>query len=534
MKKHVIIVGGGITGLSTAYHLQEEARNAGLPLTFTLLESDNRVGGKIKTEYIDDFVIDGGPDCFLGRKPWALQLSRKLGLGDELRGTNDDHRKTFVLDKGKLKPLPDGVLLIIPTRFAPFAASTLISIPGKMRMGMDLFIPPRMEKTDETVAEFVLRRLGKEALEKIAEPLMSGIHISDPETQSLLGSFPRFRDIEQKHGSLIKGMISERNAAIKKKKEQAKQNGTSNGVTSLPPDQMLYAGVRQFNNLMGLPTPDKYNTSTSCARGLDPAKPLPMFITLRRGLGQFVDAIHKELTEGQIVTGKSAVKIEEIEGGEQPRYRVYTEDGESFEGDSVIMATPAYAAAKMLDEVHPSLAQDLRKIRYVSTATVSMGFRFEDIGKPFGGFGFVIPRKENRSMMGCTWTSTKFLDRVSPNNLLLRCFVGGPGREHLAEQNDEDLVNMLLDELRSITGLEATPHLVRIYRWTKANPQYDVGHLDRVKEMFATCESKPGLFLTGSAYEGVGVPDCVNHGHKAAKKAVELLSKAGIAESVGA
>lgn len=478
--KHVIIIGGGITGLAAAHQLQKQAQAEDIPLSYTLIESDDRVGGKIKTEYPDGFVIDGGPDCFLSRKPWAIQMCRELGLEDELMGTNDDNRKTFVLNQGKLTPLPDGVLLIIPTKMAPFAASRLISWPGKIRMGMDLFIPPKKDDSDETVGSFVRRRLGQEALDKIAEPLMSGIHISDPERQSLLGSFPRFREMEKKHGSLIRSMLAQRKAS-------AAHKSSSNG-----------------------------------------SKPLSMFMTLKKGLGQFVKAIEDSLT-GDVVTGKQVTKVERISGmngtGEQPRYRVRTAQGDVYEGDAVIMATPSYTAASMIEELLPNLATALNRIRYVTTATVSLGFRYEDIGSQFGGFGFVVPRKEYRKITGCTWTSTKFNHRTTEDTLLLRCFIGGPGHEHLAEKEDGELVKMVRQELRSIMGLHANPILTRIFRWNRANPQYDVGHLDRVAEMKEMAKEQPGILLAGSAYDGVGVPDCVRQGQEAADEIIELLQK---------
>jgi oxygen-dependent protoporphyrinogen oxidase len=522
MNKHVIVIGGGITGLSTAYHLQEEARAAGLPLTYTLIESDNRLGGKINTHYVDGFTIDGGPDCFLSRKPWAIQLSRKLGLGNELMGTNDDRRKTYVLNRGKLTPLPDGVLLVIPTRFLPFATSTLISLPGKMRMGMDLFIPPRQDESDETVANFIRRRLGQEALDKIAEPLMAGIHISDPEYQSLLGSFPRFRDIERKHGSLIRGMVSQMKSA------KTSKNGADGAK-----DKLMQGGLRQITRLVGVPMPD--SSAVASSNGKPPSKPLSMFMTMRNGLGQLVQGVVDNLKEGTLITGKQAVSLEHCDtNGDSPRYRVRTNDGEIIEGDAVIMATPAYTSADLLSGIDTTLADALYGIRYVTTTTLSMGYRLTDVGKPFGGFGFVIPRKENRQITGCTWSSTKFNHRVPENHLLLRAFIGGPGHEHLAEQNDEDLIAMVREELRSIMGLHAEPVLTRTFRWTKANPQYDVGHLDRVSDMQAHCESHPGLFITGSAFDGVGVPDCIHQGQKAAQKAVALLTQTGIANAVEA
>ena len=226
----VAIVGGGVAGLSAAFHLQEGARSAGIPLDCALLEKDDRLGGKVVTRTTDGFVVEGGPDSFLTQKPWALELCRKLGLGDRLIGTNEAARKVFVLWKGRLHKLPDGVLLIVPTRLMPFAFSTLISPVGKLRMGLDLVIPPRRDGGDESVASFVRRRLGEEALEKIAEPLMGGIHTSDPEMQSLLASFPRFVDLERKHGSLIRGMMAARSAR------------PANGH-SLPPFMTLRGGL---------------------------------------------------------------------------------------------------------------------------------------------------------------------------------------------------------------------------------------------------------------------------------------------------
>lgn len=480
MTYHTLIIGGGITGLAAAYTLQQEASQAGLPTSFTLLERASRVGGKIQTEYIDGFTIDGGPDCFLSRKPWAVKLCHSLGLGEELMGTNDAMRQTFVLNGGKLTPLPDGVMLIIPTRFMPFVTSNLISLPGKIRMGMELFIPPRRDPSDETVAHFIRRRLGQEALDKIAEPLMSGIHISDPEQQSLLGSFPLFRQMEQQYGSLIKAMLA-------RKRKQP----------------------------------------TSASSGGHPGEQheLAMFLSLKKGLGHMITAIVDALERGamgSVRTGQHVVHLERIaqHNGTAPRYRAITEDGKTVDADAVILTTPSYVAADLLKVLHPSLSQALRRIRYVTTATVSLGFRLTDVGKPLNGFGFVVPRKEHRRITGCTWTSSKFHHRAPKDRLLLRCFVGGPGQEALAELPDDELITMVRTELREIMGLQAEPLLQRIFRWDKANPQYDVGHLDRVHAIHTMARQTPGIFLAGSAYEGVGVPDCVRQGQEAARRAI--------------
>ncbi len=472
--RDVIIIGGGITGLASAYYLQESAKAAGCPVAYTLLESETRTGGKIITRREDGFTIEGGPDCFLSQKPWAAELCQKLGIGDRLMGTNDDRRKVFVINGGKLTPLPDGVLLIIPTKIRPFVTSSLISWPGKIRMGMDLVIPRRRDNGDETVGNFVRRRLGREALDKIAEPLMSGIHVSDPEQQSLLATFPRFRDLEVKHGSLIRGMLARRSAR--------------------PPAQAQVT------------------------------RPATTFITLRGGLGDLTEALDRALVGGQVVTEACVASIERKNG----IYDVRTADGATFQGRSVILATPAYVSGGLVSSLLPVLGESLAGIRYVSTATVSMGFRRSDAHRFVNGFGFVIPRREQRHISACTWTSTKFDHRSPSDAVLLRSFVGGPGREHLVQLSDEEITALVSQDLERIMGLRGQPDVVRIFRWHKANPQYDVGHLDRVKHIYDLCATQPGLFLTGSAFDGIGVPDCVRQGQQTATKALSYVMQSRV------
>lgn len=471
--KKIVIIGGGITGLSAAYYLQKDKINNGNPLSITLIEAGEKLGGKITTEKVDGFTIEGGPDCFLRQKPWAAELAEELGIGDELIGTNDEKRKTYVLVNGKLTPLPDGVMLIIPTKIMPFALSPLISWPGKIRMGMDLFIPPFKGADDESVSDFVRRRLGEEALYKIAEPLMSGIHVSDPEKQSLLATFPRFRNIEQKHGSLIKGMLAQKKAV----NHQPKNNSRLNSL----------------------------------------------FISLKNGVEDLINGLENALTDSQIYKKTRVISI--LPAAEQ-QYAVELDNGEHIVADAVVLATPSYNAAELLESIHPRLADQLMKIPYVSTATISMAFRKQDIQKPFTGFGFVIPRAENRDITACTWSSIKFDNRAPDDHLLLRCFVGGPGKEEMVDLEDDELVRIAHKELNLILGLSADPVLTRVYRWKKANPQYEVGHLDRVKELFSICSQEiPGIYVTGSAYEGVGIPDCVNQGKKTAGQLLQYLQQ---------
>ncbi len=478
--KRVAIIGGGIAGLAAAYTLQKKAQEAGQPVTFTLFESAPNLGGKIITSQIDDYTIEGGPDSFLLQKPWAAQLAQELGLETELMGTNPAEKRLYVVNRGRLTKMPDGVMLIIPTRFMPFVTSPLISWPGKMRMGMDFFIPRRKDDADESVGDFIRRRLGREALDKIAEPLMSGIHVSDPEMQSLLGTFPRFRTLEKQHGSLIRGMLAQRRAAA-----AARSNGHgSNGAVK-------------------------------------PAWKSSIFVTLRGGMGQLVNALEKSLTDGQIRTGYPVTVVTPFPNG---TFWIETAGAYSGPADAVILATPAFNAAELVAPFAPELAQALKSIRYVSTATVSLAYRKAVAGNPLEGVGMLVPRSENRRITACTMSSTKFSCRAPEDGVLLRCFVGGPRKEELVERSDEEIIADVRAELAALMGVQAEPEIARVYRWIKGNAQYDVGHLERVKEMHAMSARTPGLFLTGSAYEGIGIPDCVHQGQQAAEKALAFIN----------
>lgn len=475
--KSIVIIGGGITGLATAYYLQKLNKTSEIPLEITLIDAGEKLGGKIITEKVDGFTIEGGPDCFLRQKPWATELATELGIKDQLIGTNDEKRKTFVLVNGKLTPLPDGVMLIIPTKIMPFALSPLITWPGKIRMGMDLFIPPFKGKDDESVGDFIRRRLGKEALYKIAEPLMSGIHVSDPEKQSLLATFPRFRNIEQKHGSLIRGMLAQKRVAH-------------------PPST---------NN-------SKLNS---------------LFISLKDGVSQLINALEEALKETRILKNSIVTKISQAAEG---KYSIELANGDEMLADAIVLAIPSFNAGNLIHDINPQLADQLATIPYVSTATISMAFKKSEITKPFSGFGFVVPSTEKRKISACTWSSIKFNERAPEDHLLLRCFVGGPGKEEMVDLEDQELVQIARNELKDILGLEAEPVISRIYRWKKANPQYEVGHLELVKDLFDYCKKEtPGIYLTGSAYEGVGIPDCIHQGQMTAEQIIHYLQKEQVA-----
>lgn len=458
---HVAIIGGGIGGLSTAYHLQQQGNVA-----YTLIESASAWGGKITTEMKGGFVMESGPDSFITQKPAGVRLCRELGLEGRLLGTNDERRKVYVLDGGRLRALPEGVMLVIPTRFTPFVLSPLISLPGKARMGLDLFIPRRRENGDESLADFIRRRLGQEALDKIAEPLMAGIHVADAERLSLNSTFPRFVDLERKYRSLIKGIMIQKRRA---------------------------------------PQPHDQRTS--------------LFVTLRDGLQEMVTALVAHLA-GELRLNSRVVRLDVVPDSTAQGstvYRMQLESGQTVRANAVVLATPAYVAADLLEPTHQTLATKLRAIRHVSTATVSLGYRRAEFEHPLNGFGFVVPVRETTRLMACTWTSSKFSGRAPSDHVLVRAFIGGPYNEALVDLDDVALVQMVRDELRAIMGVSAKPVITSLRRWHRGNPQYDVGHLERVDEIDALASTLPGLHLTGSAYRGVGIPDCIEQGKTTAQ-----------------
>lgn len=460
---HVAIVGGGITGLSAAWYLQKQAAETGINLKLTVLEGSDRWGGKIHSERIDGFgdepfVIEAGPDSFLTQKPWALQLAKELGLSPRLLDTNDAQRSVFVLKKGRLLPLPAGVMMIIPTEFWPFVVSPLISWPGKLRMGLDLFIPPKRDGQDETIAGFVSRRLGAEAVDRLADPLMSGIYNAESDRQSVLATFPRFRETEATYGSLIRGMAAARKARI------------------------------------GAPKPEH-----------------AMFVSLKTGTVELVETLVPKL--GANLRLKTGVEgITRQNGG----YELRLTGGEIIQADHVIVTTPAYAAANLLGDLAPEAAARLKTIRYVSTGTLSLAFRRADIRHPLNGFGLVIPRSEKRRINAITWTSTKFNHRAPEGHVLLRVFFGGSRRPEMMNIDDDELMEVVRDELKDIMGIESEPVLQRVFRWHDSNPQYDTDHLALVDAIEAGLP--PGVYVAGSPYRGIGIPDCVYQAQQTAAR----------------
>ena len=457
-----VIVGGGISGLATAYTLQER----GLADS-TLIESAPRWGGKITSFHENGFTIEGGPDSFITQKTAAIELCKRLGLEDQLVGSNSGKSAaTYIWSGRRLHRMPEGMMLMAPTMVLPFLRSRLISWPGKMRAGLEVFIPRARGDGDESLAGFVRRRLGNELLNKIAGPLMGGIYAADPERMSLKSTFPIFLEMEKKNGSLLLGMM-----------KRAKR-------------------------------PVKPEAGTRAPHGV---KRPPMFMTLRGGLQQLSDALVARLPGTNLRTGCRALAVSRY----AERYRIDLSDGSSLLAEDVVFATPSFVTADLVEQLDSALATRLRAIRYVSTATVSLGFRRSEVAHPLQGAGFIVPPSEGRRITACSWSSAKFNYRAPEDCVLLRVFIGGALAEELAEQDEAALVQLAHEELQAILGISATPVLARAYRWSKANPQYDLGHEERVAEIERSLANLPGLHLAGAAYHGPGIPDCIQSGIKA-------------------
>ena len=477
--KRVVIIGGGIAGLSAAWSLREHCPATDFEIV--LLERNDRFGGNIRTERADGFLIEGGPDCFLSEKPWAMELSRRLGLSDKFLPTNDRNRKTFVLSGGALHVLPEGVILMIPTKILPLATSSLISWPGKIRMAAELFIPKKKDSSDESLGDFVRRRLGKEALDKIAEPLVAGVHAGDPETMSVRASFPKFAQLEEESGSLIRGMVKKMASMHKARKAAAAAGGAER-------------------------------------------KKVTMFMTLRDGLSELVDTLSERLSKMENTILRKGVPVSSIEK-KDGRYAVRLEGGESIDADALVVAAPAWAASNLVKGIDGALSEKLLTIPYVSTATVSIAFKKKDVKHPLNGFGFVVPKIEKRRIMAATWTSVKFAHRAPDDSVLIRCFVGGSKNAELVGLDDAAMVRMVREELGDIMGIEAEPLLVRVFRWKNSMPQYTIGHEERVSWIDERVASIKGLYLTGSAYHGIGISDSIRYGEIVAKKIIHQFER---------
>jgi protoporphyrinogen/coproporphyrinogen III oxidase len=479
--KRIIIIGGGVTGLGAAYKVTR-ASSEGHDVEFLLIEKDPRLGGKIRTEIVPDpseqgdFIVDGGPDCFLTEKPACHRIAKLTGIFDDELPTDDSRRRTWILSRGKLHQMPDGVMMFAPTKFVPFATTGLFSWPGKIRMGMDLLIPRKKvvpgAVNDETLESFIVRRMGRECLDRLAEPLVGGVHASDPKQMSLAATFPRLLEMEQNYGSMLKAFI-----AMRRKVEEMR---------------------RKYP-----PKPGQ--------------KPRTFFTSFVGGMQQLTDRMADAAGRQRIRTG---VPVASIYRDPEERWGVSLSDGSSVTGDGLILATESWAAEPLIRPIDGAIADTLSVIQTSSSATVSIAFNEKEVGFDLNAFGVLCPMVEQRALMAATYSSTKWPGRAPSGKVLLRGFVGGPHNQKIVNRSDEELVETVLAEFRDILGLNpfAKPLFSRVYRWHRGMPQYTLGHLGRVELIEEHSARTPGLALAGGSYRGVGVPNCIESGERAVAK----------------
>ena len=452
----IVVVGGGISGLAAANRLIELGHT-----NVTLIEASPRLGGTIETVQRDGFLIERGPDSFISEKPEAIELAKRLGLESQLIQTNEKYRRSFIVRDGRLRAVPEGFQLMAPSRMWPFITSDIFSVAGKMRMAAELFVPRKSANgiQDESLANFVRRRLGREALERMAQPMIGGIYTADPETLSLRATLPRFLDMERDHRSLILAML---------RSGQAKKSGTSGARYSL-------------------------------------------FLSFDGGMQVLTDKLARINAEIRLNTRVEALSFD------KQRWTVTTSAREEIGADRICLAVPAYVAASLIENISESLAAKLRGIKYASTATINFGYKRSDIKHPLNGFGFVVPVIENRSLIACTFSSVKFSGRAPEDHVLLRAFAGGALQPEIFGLDETDLVPRIDADLRELLGISGRPLFTEVAKWERSMPQYEVGHLDRVAEIESEASKLPGLSLAGNSYRGAGIPDCIRSGEKAAE-----------------
>ena len=454
----VAIVGGGISGLSAAFAL-EQRRTAGQKLDLILFESSARLGGVLRTEHVAGCVVEAGPDSFLTEKPWAADVCRALGIGDQLIGSNDAGRKTYILRAGRLVEIPDGLMFMVPTKVLPTAFSELFSWRAKLRMAREFVHPPAAATSDESVASLVARHYGDEMVDRLADPLLSGIYGGSAADLSVRAVMPRFAEMERLHGSLSRAMLKARKQA--------------------PP----------------------------------PKAHRPLFTSLKNGIEQLPRAIVARISSGSLLTSTAVQAIHPDAGG-----WTISSGTKKEKFDAVILAVPAYISAALLRGCAPQLSDELSAIRYTSSITVALGYDANIRRTLPPGFGFLVPRSEGRRMLAATFVHNKFPHRAPDDRALLRCFFAGANADAIGQQSDTEITNIVREELRQILGLRFAPLFTRIYRWRSAMAQYSVGHLDRLDRIEQLCRQLPGLALAGNGYRGIGIPDCVRSGMDAVNR----------------
>lgn len=468
MSKRIVVIGGGITGLAAASRIREIAGEKHPGLEVLLIEASERLGGPISTIRRDGFLIEEGPDAFITTKPWGLNLCHRLGLDGELIETSDKKRKTYILRGNGLVEIPEGFVMLAPSRLTPFLTSPLFSWPGKLRMLLDLVIP-RKRGGDESVAGFVRRRLGKEALERVAQPMIGGIYTGDAEKLSLRATMPQYMELEEEHGSIIAGMLR-----TYRQKSQARKRDS---------------GARYS-----------------------------MFVSFRNGMSTLTDRLVSALGEETVRLGEKVNGITRSGSG----YIVST-DRDSYDADGVVITTPAFVTGGLLEKLDPETAALLESIEYASSVVAILAYKLSDIKRPIDGFGFVVPAIEKRTLIACSFSSEKFPGRTPEGYTVLRAFAGGMLDPEVLDLDDGTITERIKSELGPVLGITGEPLFSFVKRYTNALPQYYVGHLELVRKIASGIKKLKGLEIAGSALGGVGIPDCINSGERAAEKVIEAV-----------
>ncbi|MEX0728772.1 MAG: protoporphyrinogen oxidase [Planctomycetaceae bacterium] len=468
--KRVAIVGGGITGLACAHRFVELNRESTQRFHVTLFEAGTRWGGVVGTHQIDNYLVEQGADNFLTDKPWGVDLCRRIGLGERIIATEEKHRGSLVIRNGKPVSVPEGFVLMAPSKIWPIVKTPIFSPWGKLRMACEYFVRRRTETGDESVAHFIRRRFGGEVLDRLVQPLVGGIYTADPEKLSLAATLPRFVTMEREHGSLIRAM---------------RRQACAKAAASRPED----AGARYG-----------------------------LFVSFPHGMSELIDRLVERITPH--ATLRLNAPIASLADSEKPSgcYALALNDGTTTEFDAVVLTTPAYRAAELVKSIDSQLADDLAAIDYASSVVVVSGHRLQNVCHPLDAFGLVVPACEHRQVLAISFSSRKFPDRAPQGEVLLRTFVGGALQPELVNLNDAEIELLVRRELGDLLGVTGQPTFLRVVRYPRGMPQYHVGHKSRIAAIFERLTAHPGLALAGNAYEGVGIPDCIHSGEQAADK----------------